>query len=248
MVWRYLSRRSPTRCRKRSPPDRERLLSEKTLGMITEHDVGAAARHFEISGRFCSAAVKGGDEINDSYCVVFDQAGEPVRVILQRINHKIFKNPVALMENIQRVTSHLAAQVAGEADSDRRVLTLIPGRDGKAWHVDAHGNTWRAYRFIDGARFFFQPCFSPVWDTAIGAYALAMADPRHESLTPAADWLLHKEIRRKGDWSVKRPNTEPSGWAFEYSNEFYPDIDDTAMVMLSLSEVRASNPGAQQAA
>jgi Ser/Thr protein kinase RdoA (MazF antagonist) len=120
--------------------------------MITEHDVGAAARHFEISGRFCSAAVYGSGHINDSYCVVFDQAGEPVRVILQRINHKIFKNPVALMENIQRVTSHLAAQVAGEADSDRRVLTLIPGRDGKAWHVDAHGNTWRAYRFIDGAR------------------------------------------------------------------------------------------------
>ncbi len=100
----------------------------------------------------------------------------------------------------------------------------------------------------DGDRFFFQPCFSPVWDTAIGAYALALADPDHESLTPAADWLLHKEIRRKGDWSVKRPNTEPSGWAFEYSNEFYPDIDDTAMVMLSLSQVRASNPGAQQSA
>ena len=92
----------------------------------------------------------------------------------------------------------------------------------------------------DGDRFFFQPCFSPVWDTAIGAYALALSDPKHESLTPAADWLLGKEIRRKGDWSVKRPNTEPSGWAFEYSNEFYPDIDDTAMVMLALSEVRGA--------
>ena len=64
-----------------------------------------------------------------------------------------------------------------------------------------------------------------------------LADPKHESLTPAANWLIGKEIRRKGDWSVKRPNTEPSGWAFEYSNEFYPDIDDTAMVMLALSEV-----------
>ncbi len=100
----------------------------------------------------------------------------------------------------------------------------------------------------DGDRFFFQPCFSPVWDTAIGAYALALAEPKHESLTPAADWLLDKEIRRKGDWSIKRPNTEPSGWAFEYCNEYYPDIDDTAMVMLALSEVRASNPAAQKAA
>ena len=52
----------------------------------------------------------------------------------------------------------------------------------------------------------------------------------------AADWLLREEIRRKGDWSVKRPDTEPSGWAFEFRNEFYPDIDDTAMVLLALSQ------------
>jgi squalene-hopene/tetraprenyl-beta-curcumene cyclase len=99
----------------------------------------------------------------------------------------------------------------------------------------------------DGGRFFFQPCFSPVWDTGIGAYALGQTDPRHPALRRAADWLLAKEVRRKGDWSVKRPNTEPSGWAFEYSNEFYPDIDDTAMVMLALSQAPASNPAAQEA-
>jgi len=99
----------------------------------------------------------------------------------------------------------------------------------------------------DGRRFFFQPCFSPIWDTAIAAYALASAGENDPALGRAADWLLSKEIRRTGDWSVKRPNTEPSGWAFEYSNEFYPDIDDTAMVMLALSRVRASDPRAQQA-
>ena len=99
----------------------------------------------------------------------------------------------------------------------------------------------------DGDRFFFQPCFSPVWDTAIGAYALGQSDPEHEALTPAADWLLKREVRRKGDWSVKRPNTEPSGWAFEYGNEFYPDIDDTAMVMLALGEVRGSDRAAHAA-
>jgi squalene-hopene/tetraprenyl-beta-curcumene cyclase len=93
----------------------------------------------------------------------------------------------------------------------------------------------------DGERFFFQPCFSPVWDTAIGAYALGQGDPQSPALTPAADWLLKREVRRTGDWTVKRPNTEPSGWAFEYTNEFYPDIDDTAMVMLALSEVAGSD-------
>ena len=95
--------------------------------------------------------------------------------------------------------------------------------------------------------FFFQPCFSPVWDTGIGAYALGQTDPDHPALRRAADWLLSKEVRRKGDWSVKRPDTEPSGWAFEYSNEFYPDIDDTAMVMLALAHAPSSNPNAQKA-
>ncbi|HTS27055.1 MAG TPA: squalene--hopene cyclase [Bryobacteraceae bacterium] len=99
----------------------------------------------------------------------------------------------------------------------------------------------------DGERFFFQPCFSPVWDTAIGAYALGQSDARHSRLRPAADWLLAREVRRKGDWSVKRPQTEPSGWAFFYNNEHYPDIDDTAMVMLALSETSGSNSAAQKA-
>lgn len=92
----------------------------------------------------------------------------------------------------------------------------------------------------------FQPCFSPVWDTAIAAFALGeFAGPSPE-LTRAADWLLDKEIRRKGDWSVKRPDLEPSGWAFEFANEYYPDIDDTAMVLLALLHAKASDPARQE--
>jgi squalene-hopene/tetraprenyl-beta-curcumene cyclase len=99
----------------------------------------------------------------------------------------------------------------------------------------------------DGERFFFQPCFSPVWDTAIGAYALAQSGRHHAAVGRAADWLLANELRRKADWSVKRPHTEPSGWGFFYRNEHYPDIDDTAMVMLALSQAPASDAAAQQA-
>ncbi|HEY1340367.1 MAG TPA: squalene--hopene cyclase [Bryobacteraceae bacterium] len=98
----------------------------------------------------------------------------------------------------------------------------------------------------DGRRFFFQPCFSPVWDTAIAAYALGQAGSAAPSRR-AADWLLDKEVRRKGDWSVKRPDMEPSGWVFEYANEYYPDIDDTAMALLALSEARSGNRAAQDA-
>lgn len=92
----------------------------------------------------------------------------------------------------------------------------------------------------------FQPCVSPVWDTAIAAFALGelgQADPA--ALTKSADWLLTKEIRRKGDWAVKRPDLTPGGWAFEFANEFYPDIDDTAMVLLALLHAKASNPEKQ---
>jgi squalene-hopene/tetraprenyl-beta-curcumene cyclase len=98
-------------------------------------------------------------------------------------------------------------------------------------------------------RFFFQPCFSVVWDTAIAAFALGEAvEPEHDILRRSADWLLTKEVRRKGDWSVKRPKAEPSGWYFEFANEFYPDIDDTAMVLLALNRSSASRSEDQQAA
>lgn len=97
-------------------------------------------------------------------------------------------------------------------------------------------------------RFIFQPCVSPVWDTAICAFALGEAGIQDARLTAAADWLISKEVRRKGDWSIKRPDTEPSGWAFEFANEFYPDIDDTAMVLLALMHAKGSDPLAQSAA
>ncbi len=100
----------------------------------------------------------------------------------------------------------------------------------------------------DGERFYFQPCFSVVWDTAIAAFALGESGhaPR-AALRRCADWLLAKEVRRKGDWSVSRPRTAPSGWYFEFANEFYPDIDDTGMVLLALRHARASNTQAQEA-
>jgi squalene-hopene/tetraprenyl-beta-curcumene cyclase len=95
---------------------------------------------------------------------------------------------------------------------------------------------------VDDERgFYFQPCFSPVWDSGIAAYALAESKLASESaLTRCTDWLMSKEIRRRGDWGIKRPDVEPSGWAFEFANEFYPDIDDTAQVLLALAKSRGT--------
>jgi hypothetical protein len=120
--------------------------------MSNQNLAAAVAHQFQIDGEFSCAAPYGSGHINDTYCAVFHQASAPMRFILQRLNTSIFRNPVALMENIQRVTSHLAAQLSGEPGRGRRVLTLIPSRDGHPWHVDAEGGYWRTYRFIEGAR------------------------------------------------------------------------------------------------
>ncbi len=115
-----------------------------------KHDVRLVASRFQIHGAFQEAAPYGSGHINDTYCAVFDQAGTLVRYILQRINHNVFKNPVALMENIQRVTERLAGK--GGRDSSRRVLTLLPTRTGDCCHRDEQGNYWRTYLFIEKAR------------------------------------------------------------------------------------------------
>jgi hypothetical protein len=114
--------------------------------------VGAAARQFEIDGEFVGAQPFGSGHINDTYRLIFQKAGEPFFHILQRINRNIFKNPDALMENIQRVTAHLGSQIANEPDRNRLALRLIPTRGGKAWLVDEDGDYWRAYYYISGAR------------------------------------------------------------------------------------------------
>jgi squalene-hopene/tetraprenyl-beta-curcumene cyclase len=102
---------------------------------------------------------------------------------------------------------------------------------------------------VDDERgFFVQPCFSPVWDSAIAAFALGeMDNPPLPALRRTADWFLSKEVRRNGDWSRKRPHVKPSGWAFEFNNEFYPDVDDTAMVLLAFARARGSNEIEQRA-
>ena len=124
-------------------------MSEKS-----KHDVCDVARHFQITGDFLSAEPYGSGHINDTYCVIFDQGGTRVRYIFQCINHNIFKHPVALMENIARVTKHLGAKVFGELEANRRVLTLIPSHAGRPYHCDEHDNHWRVYVFIEKARTF----------------------------------------------------------------------------------------------
>jgi len=103
--------------------------------------------------------------------------------------------------------------------------------------------------FEDGTRR-LEACQSPVWDTALAVVALRDAGvaPDHPQLVRAAEWLLAKECRVRGDWAVRRPDLEPGGWAFEFENVSYPDLDDTAEVALALRGVAHPQPERVQAA
>ncbi|MEU3822317.1 squalene--hopene cyclase [Streptomyces sp. NPDC030392] len=100
-----------------------------------------------------------------------------------------------------------------------------------------------AVRREDGARM-VEACQSPVWDTCLATIALADAGlpADHPALVRAADWLLAEQVVRPGDWAVRRPHLPPGGWAFEFHNDTYPDIDDTAEVILALRRVRHPDP------
>jgi len=93
-----------------------------------------------------------------------------------------------------------------------------------------------------------EACQSPVWDTALAIVALADAGapPDDPALVRAADWLLDEQVLVAGDWSVRRPSLQPGGWSFEFDNDYYPDIDDTAEVVLAL--LRVAHPDADRVA
>src|SRR5213595_428777 len=98
---------------------------------------------------------------------------------------------------------------------------------------------WQGFMVSDGERLRPEACQSPVWDTALAALALrACGVPAdHEALRRAGDYLLREEVRVKGDWAIRRPDLAPGGWAFEFENDLYPDVDDTAVVVLALREL-----------
>jgi squalene-hopene/tetraprenyl-beta-curcumene cyclase len=107
---------------------------------------------------------------------------------------------------------------------------------------------WERFMVRDGDRLRPEACQSPVWDTALAVLALRAAgvpadDPR---LQAAGDWLLREEVTVKGDWSIRRLGLAPGGWAFEFDNDLYPDVDDTAVVVLALRELGRGDPAVKR--
>src|SRR5919199_4893265 len=95
---------------------------------------------------------------------------------------------------------------------------------------------WRGFTIDERDRLRPEACQSPVWDTALAVIALrdAGVSADHAALRRAGEWLLDEGVTVKGDWAVRRPDLAPGGWAFEFDNDLYPDVDDTAVVALAL--------------
>jgi len=122
----------------------------------------------------------------------------------------------------------IALQALDYADDDPIVVEAHKHLDDLMIHDQARQQTR------------FQPCWSPIWDTGIAAYALTEAglDQHSEPMQRCANWLNEKECRLPGDWVANvKHRVEPSGWYFEFNNGFYPDVDDTAMVAMSLKRI-----------
>ena len=98
---------------------------------------------------------------------------------------------------------------------------------------------WQGFMVRDGDRLRPEACQSPIWDTALAVLALRAAGvPADDArLQAAGSWLLGEEVTVRGDWAIRRPDLQPGGWAFEFENDLYPDVDDTAVVALALREL-----------
>ncbi len=102
--------------------------------------------------------------------------------------------------------------------------------DDPGWRVDEGDATW------------IQATNSPVWDTILTLQAFEDADlqaEHPEAVEKAVQWVLDRQVRVPGDWSLKLPQVKPGGWAFEYANNYYPDTDDTAVALIALAPFRA---------
>jgi aminoglycoside phosphotransferase (APT) family kinase protein len=141
-------------------------------------------RQYDLRGAVSSVERVGSGHIHDTFVLTVDRAGSPVRYILQRINKRIFKDPPALMSNISRVTAHIAKRLAGRPDAARRVLTVVPARDGRPYVVDAEGEYWRIYLFIEKARTYDvidEPARATAAARAFGDFLRQLEDlPAHE--------------------------------------------------------------------
>ncbi len=124
------------------------------MASFTRHELERIALAFDIEGEYLGSEAYGNGHINDTYLGLYRHQGQLRRFVHQRLNHEVFKDPPAVMENIERVTRHLheKLEAAGEREHRRKALTLVPTRSGASFHRDQEDNVWRTYHFVEDTR------------------------------------------------------------------------------------------------
>jgi squalene-hopene/tetraprenyl-beta-curcumene cyclase len=152
-----------------------------------------------------------------------------------------------LLEHVER-TEGLAAIYPAMMNSIFALMALGHGPDDPLTAREIR--EFSRFEIEDGDTIRMQPCVSPVWDSCIAMVALEEAGlpPDHPALVKSADWILSKQVLGPGDWQVKNKDAEPGGWVFEFRNDFYPDVDDTAFVLMALQRVKFPEPERMEAA
>jgi squalene-hopene/tetraprenyl-beta-curcumene cyclase len=195
------------------------------------------------------------DYIRGPYRSAWGRAFKALDVVLKRIEPSL---PRALRDRaINRAIDFVAERLNGEDG----LGAIYPAMANSVMMFDTLGYppshpdaaiAWLSLRKLlvdDGTRAYCQPCVSPIWDTGLAAHAMAEAAYgtalATEPVEAASTWLVERQILDvKGDWAVRRPDVAPGGWAFQYNNAHYPDVDDTAMVGMILH--RNGDPAHQE--
>ncbi|AQS85336.1 MAG: squalene--hopene cyclase [Acetobacter aceti] len=185
---------------------------------------------------------------------VLDQVLRPVvKLIPQKVHEKAIRASVDFIEPRLNGLDGLGAIYPAMANTVMMYRAMgVPDSDPRA------ATAWESVRalLIDhGDEVYCQPCVSPIWDTGLAGHAMMEAasgsDPvarkkTEEKMAKAAEWLRDRQILDvKGDWAINRPDLEPGGWAFQYRNDYYPDVDDTAVVGMLLH--RQNDPANDEA-
>ena len=119
----------------------------------SQQEIRRLAGMFDIYGDFLVGTPFGNGNVNDTFQLTYDQGGIRLHYALQKINSNVFKDPVAVMENVARVTDHILGKIrAAHAETRKRTLRLLHAHDGKPYAFDHRGNCWRAYVFVEHAR------------------------------------------------------------------------------------------------
>ena len=152
-----------------------------------------------------------------------------------------------VLEHIER-TDGLAAIYPAMMNSIFALMALGHGPDDPLTSREIR--EFARFEIEDKDTIRLQPCVSPVWDTCIAMVALEEAGvpADHPALVKAAEWILSKQVLGSGDWQVKNKDAAPGGWVFEFRNDFYPDVDDTAFVLMALQRVKFPDPKRMEAA